>query len=106
MAVLEGDPKKEGLFVMRLKVPAGYRVPPHWHGGDERLTVLSGKFCIGLGDKFDETKTRALGPGGYFSFPPKTNHFAHTTEETVVQLATLGPWTLTYVNPKDDPRNK
>jgi len=103
-AVLEGDPKKEGYFCMRLKLPAGYKIPAHWHPGEERVTVISGKFNVGLGDTLDESKTKALPPGGYFSFPAKTNHFAIIGEETVVQLSTLGPWGLTYVNPDDDPR--
>ena len=103
-AVLDGDPKKEGVFTMRLKVPGGYKVPPHWHGGYERLTVVSGAFHLGLGEKFDESKARKLPAGAYFSLPPKTAHFAYTTEETVVQISTMGPWTLTYVDPKDDPR--
>jgi quercetin dioxygenase-like cupin family protein len=106
MSVLEGDPTQDGFFTMRIKVPAGYKVPPHWHPAYERVTVLSGRFHIGLGESFDESKTRALGPGGFFSFPPKTAHFAMTSEETVVQLSTIGPWQLTYVNPADDPRKK
>ncbi len=105
-AVIEGDPKKDGYFAMRLKLPAGYKVPPHWHPGDERLTVISGGFRLGLGEKFDEKNTRCLTPGSYFSLPPKTAHFAYVTEETVVQLNSLGPWQINYVNPEDDPRNK
>jgi len=104
--VLDGDPKKEGVFHMRLKLPAGYKVPPHWHPVHERLTVLSGKFHVGLGEKFDETKCKPLGPGGFFCMPPKTAHFAMTSEETIVQLSTSGPWSLTYVNPADDPSKK
>lgn len=105
-AVLDGDPKKEGLFTMRLKVPGGYKVPPHWHAGYERLTVISGAFHLGLGEKFEEAKARKLPAGAYFSLPPKTPHFAFTSEETVVQISTIGPWTLTYVNPAEDPRTK
>jgi hypothetical protein len=105
-AVLDGDPKKEGFFCMRLKVPAGYKLAPHWHDGTERVTVLSGKFHVGLGDTFDESKMKALGAGGYTSLPPKTHHYAMTSEESVIQLTTIGPWTLTYLNPADDPRKK
>lgn len=105
-AVLDGDPKKEGIFTMRLKCPAGYRIPPHWHPGVERVTVISGTFYLGLGEKFEESAAKPLAPGGYFSLPPKTAHFAFTREETVVQLNTIGPWTLTYVDPADDPRSK
>ena len=103
-AVLDGDPKKDGFFTLRLKVPAGYKVPPHWHGGYERLTVISGVFHLGLGESFDEAKARKLPAGAYFSLPPKTAHYAYASEETVVQISTMGPWTLTYVDPKSDPR--
>ena len=105
-ALLDGDPKKEGYFVMRLKLPAGYKVAPHWHPGYERLTVISGKFHLGLGEKADESKMKALPAGGFFSLPPKTAHYAMTSEETVVQINTDGPWALNYVNPSDDPSKK
>lgn len=105
-AVLDGDPKKEGIFAMRLKIPAGYRIAPHWHPADERVTVISGKLHLGLGDKFDESKCKALPAGSYFSMPPKTNHFAMASEETILQLNTIGPWGLTYVNPDDDPQKR
>ncbi len=106
MAVLEGDPLKEGYFSLRLKFPAGYRVPPHWHPGDERVTVISGKVQLGLGDTYDVSKMRDLPAGSYFSLPPKATHFVTAKEESVIQISTLGPWGLTYVNPDDDPRKK
>ncbi len=105
-ALLEGDPKKEGYFCMRLKLPAGYKLPAHNHPANERVTVISGKFHVGFGDKFDEAKLKAFSPGSYLSFTPKSNHFAMASEETVVQLTTIGPWGLTYVNPDDDPSKK
>lgn len=106
VAVLEGDPSKEGFFTMRLKMPDGYRVPPHWHGKDERVTVLSGTLNLGHGDTFDPRNTKALGPGSYSSMPPKMTHFGWMTGETILQLSTLGPWSITYVHPEDDPRQK
>lgn len=105
-ALLDGDPKKEGVFILRLKLPAGYRIAPHWHPVQERVTVISGELKVGLGEKFDESAMRALPAGGFFSFPPKTAHFVQATQDTVIQLSTTGPWALNYVNPKDDPRNK
>ena len=105
-AVLYGDPSKEGLFVLRLKLPKGYVIAPHSHPRPEILTVISGTFQIGMGDTADKSKVKPLGPGGFFGFPPGMNHFAYTDEETVVQLNSTGPWGLTYVNPKDDPRQK
>jgi quercetin dioxygenase-like cupin family protein len=103
-AVIYGDPSKEGLFSMRLKLPAGYKVAPHTHPCIEAVTVISGTFKLGMGEKADPAKAQALPGGSYFAFPPGTPHFASTDVETIVQISTVGPWGLTYVNPKDDPR--
>jgi hypothetical protein len=106
VAVLEGDPTKEGFFTMRLKMPDGYRVPPHWHSMPERVTVLSGTLNLGTGPNFDPKATKVLPAGTYSSMPPAMTHFGWTSGETVLQLTTMGPWTITYVNPADDPRLK
>jgi quercetin dioxygenase-like cupin family protein len=103
-AVLEGDPSQRGFFTLRLWLPDGYVIPPHSHPGVERLTVIQGTFRLGMGERVDPTATRALEPGSYFSMPPGMNHFAIAEGETVVQLTSIGPWQLTYVNPADDPR--
>jgi len=106
VAVLEGDPAKEGFFTMRLLLPDGYRVAPHWHPKVERLTIISGTLNLGTGDRFDAAATKALPAGTYSSMPPKMTHFAWTTGETVLQLSSIGPWQVIYVDPGDDPRNK
>lgn len=106
MAVIEGDPKNPGLFAMRLKLPADFQIPPHWHPADEHVTVISGTFNMAMGDKFDVTKGKALPKGSFSVMPAKTNHFAFTKEETVVQVHGMGPWGITYVNPADDPRKQ
>ena len=103
-AVLEGNPGKEGPFVLRVRMPDGYRVPPHTHPKPERVTVLSGTFFIGMGDKFDPDKGRAMPAGSFGAWPAGMKHFAWTKGETVLQLHGTGPWTMTYVNPEDDPR--
>jgi len=105
-AVIEGPLNEAVPFTFRIKVPANYKVPPHWHPAVERVTVLSGTFNMGLGDKFDQKKTMALGPGDMMIMQPKTNHFAWTDKETILQLNGTGPWGITYVNPADDPRKK
>jgi len=105
MAVLEGDPAKEGLFTMRIKFPDGYRVLPHWHPRTERLTILQGTINLGTGDRFDAGATQALSAGTYSSMPPKMTHFAWMKGETVLQLTSIGPWEIVYVNPADDPRS-
>jgi quercetin dioxygenase-like cupin family protein len=103
-AVLEGDPTKEGVFTMRLSLPDGFKIPPHWHSNVEHVTVVSGTFNVGMGEKFDETATRVM-PAGTFAFwPAGMRHFAWAKGETVLQLHGVGPWTITYVNPSDDPR--
>ena len=106
IAVLEGDPSKEGFFTMRLLLPDGFKIPPHWHPKVEHVTVISGTFNVGMGDKFDQTATREM-PAGTFGFwPAEMKHFAWAKGETVLQLHGTGPWMITYVNPSDDPRKK
>jgi quercetin dioxygenase-like cupin family protein len=106
MAVIEGPMDQAVPFTARLKVPANYKIPPHWHPAVERVTVLSGTFKMALGDKFDKEKATALSPGGMMIIQPKTNHFVWAETESVVQLHGTGPWGITYINPEDDPRKK
>ena len=105
-AVLEGDPAKEGLFTMRLRIPDGYRIAPHYHGGVEHVTVLAGTFNVGVGDSFDQAATKPMPAGTFGYWPPPMRHFAWAQGETILQLHGMGPWTITYVNPADDPRKK
>jgi len=106
VAAIEGNPKEAGLFTMRLKFPANYKVPAHWHPADEHVTVMSGTFYMGMGDKLDEAAVKELPAGSFVVMPTKQTHFAMTKGETVVQLHGMGPWGITYVNPADDPRAK
>jgi len=103
MAVLAGDPGKAGPFVVRLKLPASYNVPAHNHPTDEYVTVISGDFSLGMGDKLDKTKSAHLKPGGFAEAPAQMNHFAWTKSGAVVQISAEGPFGMTYVNPADDP---
>ena len=104
-AIVEGDLSKEGAyFALRLRLPDGYRIPPHWHPVHERVTVISGSFHLGHGERFDAQATQALEAGSYFSLPPKSRHFAYAKGETIIQLNSIGPWEINYVNPGDDPR--
>lgn len=105
-AVLEGNPGEPGLFTLRIRMPDGFRISPHWHPNVERVTVLSGTFRMGHGDEFDAEGGDPLGPGSYFSMPPEMTHYAVTEGETVVQLTSIGPWIIHYVNPEDDPRDR
>jgi quercetin dioxygenase-like cupin family protein len=106
-AVLLGDPSKEGLFVLRLKFPKGYRVAPHTHSVPEVVTVMSGSFRLGMGETADQTKAQLLSPGSFFALPPgMVHHVFIDADNTIIQISTNGPWDLNYVNPKDDPRQK
>jgi hypothetical protein len=105
-AVLEGDPAKEGVFTMRLWFPDAFIVSPHFHSQVEHVTVLSGVLHFGMGETFDRAKTRPMPAGSFGYWPIGMRHFAWTESETVLQLHGRGPWTVTYVNPADDPRNQ
>jgi quercetin dioxygenase-like cupin family protein len=106
MMVLDGDPSKEGTFILRVKLPDGYRIAPHTHPRDERVTVLSGTLHLGMGGRFDEQAARALPAGSYARAPAGMRHFAWSKGETVIQVHGEGPFTIRYVNPDDDPRTK
>ena len=105
IAVLEGDPGKEGPFVFRALLPDGYRIPPHTHPKMERITVISGTFNVGMGDAFDQTKTKPMPAGTYGFWPAGMKHFVWAKGETVIQFHGMGPWSLKYINAEDDPRH-
>lgn len=106
VAVLYGNPGKDGMFAMRLKVPKGYRIAPHTHPKPEIVTVISGTARLGMGDSSDPAKAKVLPAGSFFAMSPGSPHYFSADEDTVIQLNSTGPWSLTYVNPQDDPRQK
>jgi ChrR Cupin-like domain len=107
IAVISGDPTKAGSpFVVRFRYHGKSRIPPHWHPVDENLTVLNGTFRIGMGERGDEAATTALGVGAYALLPAKMPHYAWADDNTVVQAHGIGPFTINYVNPEDDPAKK
>jgi hypothetical protein len=106
MAILEGDPSKDGPFVMRVKLPDGFRIMPHTHPKDERVTVVSGTLYLGLGATFDPRAAKALPAGSYGRTGAGMKHFGWVKGETILQLHGTGPWAIDYVNPEDDPRKQ
>lgn len=104
--VLDGDPSKEGLFTIRATMPAGYKIPAHWHPTVENVTVLEGNLYMGMGEKLDESKATALTAGGFTSLPAKTGHYAFTKDGATIQVHAMGPFAITYYNTSDDPRTK
>lgn len=105
IAVLEGDPAKEGMFVMRVRVPDGFHIPAHTHPKLERVTVISGTFKLAMGDHPKPADAHVLPAGTYGVWPPGMVHAVWIEGETVVQFHGMGPWVINYVNPADDPRN-
>jgi hypothetical protein len=103
IAVLSGDPGKAGPFVARLQVPASYKIPPHWHSTDEDLTVISGSFHLGEGDKMEMKGGHEMKAGGFHHLPAKTHHYAWSKGPTVIQINAMGPFDIVYIDPKDDP---
>jgi anti-sigma factor ChrR (cupin superfamily) len=101
--IISGDPSKDGPYVLRLKMPEGYKIPAHNHPTTEYVTVLSGNFHLGMGDKLDEKKGMELTAGGYGEAPAKMNHYAWASSPAVIQVHGQGPFAITYVNPADDP---
>lgn len=103
-AVLYGDPTKEGMFALRIKAPKGYRIAPHTHPKPEVITVISGKFNLGMGPAADRASVESLPAGSFSSMPPGVAHYVFVDEDSVVQINATGPWGIDYVNAKDDPR--
>lgn len=103
MAVLQGDPSKTQMFTIRLDLPDGYTIAPHFHPTDEHVTVIEGTFLVGMGDKIDASKMLSLPAGGFITAPAPMHHYARAKGHTVVQVSAMGPFALTYVNAADDP---
>lgn len=105
LAVLQGDPSEAGaVFTVRLRMPDGYVLPPHFHPEDEHVTVIQGKFLVGLGDVVDDKETFAtLQRGGFITAPKAVHHWAKARGVTVVQVHGIGPFQVTYVDEQGDP---
>lgn len=104
-AVLQGDPGQAGVYTVRLEMPAGYTIRPHTHPTDEHVTVVSGSLSLGMGDAVDLKSSTTLSAGGFITAPAQAHHWAMAKGTTVVQVHGEGPFVITYINPKDDPRN-
>jgi hypothetical protein len=107
LAVLEGNPMaSSGDYTVRLKMPDGYRIAPHWHPKRENVTVISGTFKVGMGDRFDEASMMSFPAGSFAYLDPDMHHYAMTSGEVVVQIHGTSPVQFNYVNADDDPSRK
>ena len=94
VAIIQGDPTKEGApFVIRIRSTPGTQLPPHWHDTDENITVLSGVFCVGTGEKFDQHACQDMSAGSYIVMPKGMRHFA-VAKGDVVQVHGIGPFRI------------
>jgi catechol 2,3-dioxygenase-like lactoylglutathione lyase family enzyme len=107
LAVIEGNPAAStGDYTLRLKMPDGYRIAPHWHPQRENVTVISGTFKVGMGDTFEKDKMGSFPAGSFAYLDPDMHHFAMASGEVIVQVHGSAPLQFTYVNPADDPSKK
>ena len=106
VSVLSGDPSQSGKhYTISLKMPNGYRLPPHWHPMDASVVVVKGVFVMGLGETFDKTKGSELTPGSFMLMPQGVRHFEWTKGETIIYVYGVGPLDTIYVNSADDRRS-
>jgi quercetin dioxygenase-like cupin family protein len=106
MAVVSGNPGAKGKFVIQLKFPADYAVPPHSHPTTELLRMVSGNLHYGTTDKLDMSQAKTLHSGQTFLMKANMHHWVHAAAPAVLQVSGRGPFVITYVDPKDDPRTK
>lgn len=97
MAVVYGDPAAAGTYTIRLKLAPGTKFPAHWHPGAERVTILSGTFLVGVGDKMDMAKMQALPAGTFVYLPAGAHHYAMAKTAVVLQSTGTGPFKINVV---------
>jgi hypothetical protein len=106
VAVLDGDPSQSGAsYSIGLKMPTGYKIPPHWHPMDASVVVVKGTFVMGLGEEFDQRQGHELAAGAFMRMSKGVRHFEWTKGETIIYRYGAGPLDTIYVNPADDPRH-
>jgi quercetin dioxygenase-like cupin family protein len=107
VAVLEGDPgASSGDYTIRVKMPAGYKIAPHWHPKRENVTVISGSFKVGMGDQFEAGKMTTFPAGSFAYLDPDMHHYALAAGATSIQVHGMSPLQFNYINPADDPSKK
>ena len=107
IAVIEGDPSgSTGDYTVRLKMPDGYKIAPHYHPKRENVTVLSGNLKVGMGDKWDDSKMMSFPSGSFAYMDPEMHHYAAASGDTTIQIHGMAPLQIIYINPADDPSKK
>jgi hypothetical protein len=104
LAVVRGDPSKAGPFTIRVDLPDGYQVPPHWHPTSETIKVLEGTLLMGEGREWSDRSLQPLGVGQKAIVAARHPHYVRAKGRTMAEIRSTGPFEITYVNPADDPR--
>ncbi len=104
VAVLHGDPNKDGEYVMRVKMPPRYKMPFHWHSKTEHVTVISGALFVASQETYDKRIAHPVKQGGFLYVPARAQQFAFTKGATVIEIHGEGPYDIKYTNPSDDPQ--
>ncbi len=88
---LVGDPSKPGPYTIRLRFPAGYKLAAHTHPDPREVTILSGTWYTGYGDKYDPALLKALPAGSFYTEPANLPHFVEVRDAVVIQVSGVGP---------------
>jgi len=92
MAVLEGSPKADGLFTIRLRTQEPWTMPPHSHPRAERVTVLAGTIHVGFGASLDKGGGETFTTGDYYVNAPGAVHYVWADGPVEIQITGIGPW--------------
>jgi quercetin dioxygenase-like cupin family protein len=101
---LVGDPAKPGPYTLRLKFPKGFTIAPHTHPDSREVTIISGTFATGYGEKFDAEKLKILPAGSFYTEPANVPHYIEIKEEVVLQVSGTGPSGRRFVDQLGSPK--
>ena len=104
LAVVSGDPGKAGPFTIRVDLPPDYVIRPHTHPTAEELRLIEGTAHVGHGAKWDDKAMKTMAPDSPVKMAAKQPHYLHAANRVVLEVKSTGPFAVTYVDPKDDPR--
>lgn len=102
-ALLQGNPNASGRYVIRMQLPANYKIPFHVHSNAMDVTVVSGTLYVANTQTFEKKKAFAIKPGDFYHLPALASQFVFTKDETVLEIHGDGPYDLKYANAADDP---
>src|ERR1700730_18971499 len=101
---LVGDPAKPGRYTLRLKFPKGFRIAPYTHPDSREVTILSGTFATGYGEKFDAARLKILPAGSFYTEPANVPHYIEIEEEVVLQVSGTGPSGRKFIDRPEAPK--